>query len=522
MKTCDYCGRKNADEASSCLECGTTEFKGSPRPGPPPPPENSPVLCGGLTGRWVVGPGPDAAAGPVAGYQKRTSFSGPAHIAAPRTPGQAGAWVYNSDSRGGSATIRFKGDNVTLRVGALVLKLLLALMMVPLAFGGAVILSDSGNNPQFASIAVLMLALAALFGWLLFRRGRKWCFPREHIANACLIYFPLRQAWGIQFIAGAAVANRDTFAPDPLSSSSLTIATVQLGRREMAQTVLERLPTRRVEVTDADQQERMHFERELKAAAARTWVTPGLIGANVMVFVGMIAASHGEQDWGRLALAWGANFGPLTLAGDLWRLLTCCFVHFGALHLGLNMWALWSAGRTVERLQGHVRFLVIYLASGVAASMASIGWNPFVVSAGASGAILGVYGALAGYMARQRRGIPSVVLRGVLSGLAAFILNNVVIAFSVRGIDHAAHLGGLAAGALFGFVAARPLEPAARARASRSSAVALAVAVATVAVLLSFRLMAARTLVSSEGGSGALVLPGSTTGTAARRDPSEK
>ncbi len=512
MKTCDYCERENPDDAVRCLECGTSEFKSSRRDelqaGATPvavssaPPEKSLALRGGLTGRWMVGPGParDAKDRAESRFDKWNWFRGPAHIVAPRVSGGAGAWVYNSDSRGGQATLRFKDNEVTLKAGAGGLKLLLVAMMIPLGLGGIAILKDSENYPEHRWIPVLMLALAAVFFFLLLRKGRRWSFTQDCIANACLVYFPRRRAWGIQFVAGAIVVNRGSTASDPLSSASLTVVTLQLGKREVAEALLNRLPTRRMEVLDVDQQERIHFQNELKAAVARAWVTPALIAANGIILGWMWVTSIGPVDWGYLALTWGANFGPLTLTGEPWRLLTSCFVHFGVAHLGLNMWALWSTGRTVERLQGNGRFLVIYLASGLAASMASLCWNPFVISAGASGAVMGVYGSLAGYLARERRGIPSVVLHGVLSGLAAFVINNLLFAFSVRGIDHAAHIGGLVTGAILGFAAARPVELKARARASRKSAAALAAATVAVTVLLAFRLPSAGNLLSREEG----------------------
>jgi rhomboid protease GluP len=71
-------------------------------------------------------------------------------------------------------------------------------------------------------------------------------------------------------------------------------------------------------------------------------------------------------------LAWGANFGPATKDGEWWRLATAMFLHFGLVHLAMNMWALWDAGRLVERWIGHLRFAVLYLASGLAGNLVSL------------------------------------------------------------------------------------------------------------------------------------------------------
>ena len=77
------------------------------------------------------------------------------------------------------------------------------------------------------------------------------------------------------------------------------------------------------------------------------------------------------------------TYGPLTLDGQWWRLLTCTFVHIGIIHIGLNMWVLWDIGQLVERLTGNVGFLLLYLLSGLFGSLASVYWNPEVLSAGA-------------------------------------------------------------------------------------------------------------------------------------------
>ena len=71
--------------------------------------------------------------------------------------------------------------------------------------------------------------------------------------------------------------------------------------------------------------------------------------------------------------------------GQWWRLVTCMFVHFGILHLAFNMWVLWDLGRLVERLVGNVGFVVLYFLSGIAGSIASLVWNPTVVSAAPRG-----------------------------------------------------------------------------------------------------------------------------------------
>ncbi len=217
----------------------------------------------------------------------------------------------------------------------------------------------------------------------------------------------------------------------------------------------------------------VEFQRSLAVLTPRVYVTPALILTNVLVFVLMVAS--GLSPTGPAApdmLRWGANFGPSTVAGEWWRLLTCTFLHFGVLHLAFNMWALTGAGPLVERMVGNVGFLLTYLVAGLGGSLASLFWNPTLISAGASGAVFGVYGALLGLLLRQHGSVPRealVQLRG--SGLA-FLGYNLVFGLTVPNIDTAAHLGGLVAGFLGGVVLSQPFTPDALAgRAARNLAV---------------------------------------------------
>src|SRR5207244_2886447 len=119
-------------------------------------------------------------------------------------------------------------------------------------------------------------------------------------------------------------------------------------------------------------------------------VTPILVGLIVVIYVAMIANGVSFSDPTTDALlAWGADFGPLTLRGQSWRLLTSMFLHAGFLHLAFNAWALWVLGRLTERLLGSVAFTLVYLLSGIGGNLLSLLINPLQVSVGASGAIFG-------------------------------------------------------------------------------------------------------------------------------------
>jgi len=207
----------------------------------------------------------------------------------------------------------------------------------------------------------------------------------------------------------------------------------------------------------------------------RPRVTGGLVGVNLAVFAAMTAGGAGLLQPDPLVhIAWGSNFGPLTTAGEWWRLGTAAFLHFGFLHLLFNMWALWASGGLVERLFGHVRYAWLYAASVLVASLASVSWNPLVNSAGASGGVFGVLGAQLAFFLRARHGIPPEVIRAQRMSTLTFIAYAVIFGITVPGIDNAAHLGGLATGFALGWILAPPLGrhrgPAARATEAAAAA----------------------------------------------------
>jgi rhomboid protease GluP len=201
------------------------------------------------------------------------------------------------------------------------------------------------------------------------------------------------------------------------------------------------------------------FELTIRELTPRVLVTPAIIGINVVVFIMMVA--NGVDFMSPTVenlIAWGADFGPRTTNGEWWRLLTATFVHIGVLHLGFNMWVLADVGPLVERLVGNAGFLVLYLASGLLGSLASLYWNPLIVSAGASGAIFGICGALLGFVMLRSDSIPKERLSKLRNSIVVFLGYNLLYGLTRDGIDMAAHVGGLVAGFVGGLLISQPIK----------------------------------------------------------------
>ena len=127
--------------------------------------------------------------------------------------------------------------------------------------------------------------------------------------------------------------------------------------------------------------------------------TPVLIDINILVFILMAATGAGILEPSTLALLnWGADFGPLTLTGDWWRAVTCNFVHIGAFHLLMNMYAFIYIGIWLEHLIGTRRMFVSYLLTGLCSAVFSLYMHAETISAGASGSIFGLYGIFLAFL----------------------------------------------------------------------------------------------------------------------------
>lgn len=202
------------------------------------------------------------------------------------------------------------------------------------------------------------------------------------------------------------------------------------------------------------------FGMLLARVTPRAFVTRAILVLNLVVFGVMVVTGVSVLDPSTVdLLKWGADYGPSTmLEGQLWRTLTSAFIHVGLLHLAVNMWSLWAIGRLCERIYGNLTFTLIYLLSAVGGSLASNAWNPVAVSAGASGALFGIDGAVIAFLYLQPGSIPPEALQKLRKELLGIIAFNLMIGFSMSFVNNAAHLGGLVTGALAGALVTRDLR----------------------------------------------------------------
>jgi rhomboid protease GluP len=181
------------------------------------------------------------------------------------------------------------------------------------------------------------------------------------------------------------------------------------------------------------------------------WLTYLLIAANVAMFgVELACGADAMSPTPQQILDLGGSFPPLTLGGQWWRLGSSMFLHFGIVHLGLNMLCLYQA-RVVEQLFGRLGFLAIYLVAGLGGGIASLVASATnIVSAGASGAVFGVYGAFGAFLLLRRSEIEEASWKRTGRSLAQFLGLNLFIGLVATGISLSAHVGGLVTGFVMG------------------------------------------------------------------------
>lgn len=181
-------------------------------------------------------------------------------------------------------------------------------------------------------------------------------------------------------------------------------------------------------------------------------ITYCIIALCVLAFILMYIFGNGSSD-NLTLIKFGANLDILTVGlGEYFRLITCSFLHIGIFHLLFNMYALYVIGSQAESFFGKIKYLIIYLFSAVSASLLSLMFSANVISAGASGAIFGLMGALLYFGYHYRIYLGNVIK----SQIIPIIVINLLFGFLVSGVDNAAHIGGLIGGFLMAMVLGVP------------------------------------------------------------------
>ena len=176
-----------------------------------------------------------------------------------------------------------------------------------------------------------------------------------------------------------------------------------------------------------------------------------VLSSVVYLFSALLSQSLIDMDM-QVLVNMGALFGPLTvLKGEWWRLLSAMFLHGGMTHLLMNMFSLYIVGRGAEMYFDTKSYLSIYFFSGIIGGLVSLYMHPVSVGVGASGAIFGVFGALAGFFMAHRDRIASHS-KAFMKDFGVIIAINLVIGLSIPSIDVSAHIGGLVVGFIGGFV----------------------------------------------------------------------
>ena len=189
----------------------------------------------------------------------------------------------------------------------------------------------------------------------------------------------------------------------------------------------------------------------MRIGFSRAPITTGLLIAIAVIWFAELRDSN-------TMISRGAVVPGLLERGELWRLLTAMFLHASWLHWLVNSWALYQLGMLYEAMFGSGRFALVYFASGIAASLAS-SMNIETASVGASGAIFGVLGAFIFSIKRSPQWRHEPWTRSLLGQLMFFAVLNLYIGFQVPFIDNTAHVAGLAAGLLLGFMPHRVPPP---------------------------------------------------------------
>lgn len=244
-------------------------------------------------------------------------------------------------------------------------------------------------------------------------------------------------------------------------------------------------------------QESPESSRNISPSTPWLSATRILIICNVVIFYALLAhwrsVAGNEKflqtgigaDFDRaLLLEWGADYGPLTLRGEFWRLVISIFLHANIVHLALNMLFLWRLGKPLDRIFGRAQALALFLLTGAAGSMASMAWHPMQASVGSSGAVYGQGGVLIALLAlaRGRLNLSRRNITVILIWLVLLVPFGLLSGHPSKYTDYAAHAGGIVSGLLIGAALAGTLRLSQAERVDRQTQLLRFATVAWIAV----------------------------------------
>lgn len=178
-------------------------------------------------------------------------------------------------------------------------------------------------------------------------------------------------------------------------------------------------------------------------------LTLSIIAINILIFMVMQFEIYTSgRAVNEILINFGAKYNPLIENGEVWRLLTCAFLHSGFIHIGCNMYSLYIIGPQINQIYGSGKYFVIYIISCITSSLLSFLMSPYSISVGASGGIFGLMGALLAFALIERNKME----KRYLSSLLQIIIINLFIGLNIKNIDNFGHIGGLLGGVLIGYI----------------------------------------------------------------------
>ncbi len=217
-------------------------------------------------------------------------------------------------------------------------------------------------------------------------------------------------------------------------------------------------------------------------------VTSAIVAANVLVFIAMaLSGASPMMPHNTDLIRWGANTGGQTLIFQPWRLWVSNYIHIGIIHIAANMWCLWNLGALAERIFDRWTYFLTYTFCGIAASLTSVALHPTGVSAGASGAIFGLAGALISALYLGKLPVHPRALKATLKSLISFAALNIFLGTALPFVDNSAHMGGFLSGLILGAVMARHLTSPPEERSSWRNLVFLVAGVVLLGIFFAVR-----------------------------------